>query len=133
MRVEQYCYFALESATLSAADITRRLGLEPDAVLVRGSMSSERDMPPTHAWRIVQRTGESIDERLTHLVDRLEPVRAELVRFGADPDVLAVIRVVRHFSDGPKGASMGWRVSPAVLGFLVEVGARLDVDEYDLH
>ncbi len=133
VRVEHHTYFALESAALSAADITRRLGVEPDAVFVRGSMSRERDMPPTHSWRIVERTGETIDDQLEHLIDRLKPVRDELVRFMTAPEVRAVVRVVRHFGDGPKGASMGWRLSPAVLGFLADVGAGLDVDEYDMH
>ncbi|MET9232664.1 hypothetical protein [Lentzea sp. NPDC003310] len=42
MRLEQYCYFALKSTTITAAEMSRRLGMEPDEVSVRGSRSVSR-------------------------------------------------------------------------------------------
>ena len=39
MRVRQYAYFALISNTLTASEITGRLGIEPDAISVRGSQT----------------------------------------------------------------------------------------------
>jgi len=51
----------------------------------------------------------------------------------ADPEVVAVMRVVRYFGDGPEDAPLGWHLSPVVLRFLIEIRAGLDVDEYDMH
>jgi hypothetical protein len=39
MRTLQYCYFALKSTTMSAEDITNRLLMQPDEVMVMGTPS----------------------------------------------------------------------------------------------
>ncbi|MEV6238667.1 GNAT family N-acetyltransferase [Lentzea sp. NPDC051838] len=135
MRVEQYSYFALKSLTVPAAEMTRRLGLEPDKVLVRGSRNPERDVPRVHAWEIVRRTTETVDEQIQHLVDRLLPVRDELVRLTADPEIEAVMQVVRYFNhDGDaesERAPVGFGLEPQTVAFLAEVRAWIDFDEYD--
>ncbi|GGU71735.1 GNAT family N-acetyltransferase [Lentzea flava] len=135
MRVEQYSYFALKSLTISAAEMTRRLGMEPDEVLVRGSRSLERDVPRVHAWKIVRRGAEAVDVQVRQLVDRLLPVRDELVRLTADPEISAVVQLVRYFHDDGEAdaekAPVGWTLSPETVAFLADVRAWIDADEYD--
>ena len=56
MRLRQYVYFALKSEEVSAAEITARLGVEPDEVVVRGSRQTDRFVRPVcHIWKIVCR------------------------------------------------------------------------------
>ena len=135
MRVEQFSYFALKSLTVSAAEMTRRLGVEPDEVLVRGSRHPEHDVPRVHAWKIVRRGDEAVDDQVRHLVERLLPIRDELVRLTADAEVVAVMQVVRYFNhDGAADAEkapVGWGLSAQTLAFLADVRAGIDVDEYD--
>ncbi|MEV0294853.1 DUF4279 domain-containing protein [Nocardia sp. NPDC050710] len=147
VKISQYCYFSVRSTSLSAAEMTARLGMQPDEVLVMGSRSPERVLPRFHAWKIVCRSDESVDDQIRHLVDRLEPIRAELVSLSAD-DVSSVMQVVRHFGDPngveavPEGTAwdraqdwprpLGWHLSLPVLDFLLATRTELDVDEYDL-
>ncbi|SFR24126.1 Acetyltransferase (GNAT) domain-containing protein [Lentzea waywayandensis] len=133
VRVEQYAYFALESDTVSAAEIARRLGLEPDEVLVRGSKRPEYDIPRAHAWKIVDRGAKRLDEQIEHVVDRLRPVHDELVALTAISDISASLVVVRYCRDGDSavGTGLGWWISTESLAFLASVRASLDVDEYD--
>ncbi|MFD9702376.1 GNAT family N-acetyltransferase [Lentzea sp. NPDC059081] len=135
MRLEQYAYFALKSLTVPAAEMTRRLGLEPDEAVVRGSRSVELDVPSVHAWKIFRRGGEQAGEQVRHLVDRLLPVRDELVALTAGPEVVAVLQLVRYFnsdtSPGVADAPVGWYLPAPVLAFLADVGAELDADEYN--
>ncbi|MDX8050150.1 GNAT family N-acetyltransferase [Lentzea sp. BCCO 10_0798] len=130
MRVDQYAYFALESDTVSAAEIAQRLGLEPDEVLVRGSKRPEHDVPRVHAWKIVDRGAGRLDEKIQNVVDRLLPIRDELVALTAMSDMSASLVVVRFCRDGD-GADLGWWISAEALAFLTSVRASLDVDEYD--
>ncbi|MFI9503283.1 DUF4279 domain-containing protein [Nocardia sp. NPDC052566] len=138
VKTRQYSYFALKSDTVSAVDITARLLMEPDEVLVLGSRSPEHVIPRCHAWKVVRRSEESVDEQIQYLVDRLDPIRAELISLCATDDISAVMQVVRYFHD-PEGAGtqhhsrpMGWHLPSSVLDFLVATRAGLDVDEYDL-
>ncbi|WP_319944100.1 DUF4279 domain-containing protein [Nocardia aurantia] len=147
VKVWQYCYFALKSDMWPAADIAVRLGMEPDEVLVRGSRSSEHVIPRCHAWKVVRRSDESVDQQIQQLVDRLDPIRSALVSVCADDKVTAVMQVVRYFHhrDGvqaaPEGTSweqaqgwprpLGWHLSAPVLEFLSSTRTELDVDEYD--
>jgi hypothetical protein len=142
----QYCYFALKSATLSAEDITDRLLMPPDEAMVLGGRNPDRRLPRQHAWKIVRRGTESVDDQIQHIVDRLGPVHARLVALVTDADVSPVMQVVRYFHDEegtqapPAGAPpmadaprpLGWNLSLPVLEFLTSVRAMLDVDEYDL-
>jgi ribosomal protein S18 acetylase RimI-like enzyme len=132
MRVEQYSYFALWSETVPAADISVRIGLEPDEMLVRGSKSAERGIPRAHAWKIVERGHDRVDEQIRHIIERLKPIRDELVRLAADPEIAAGLTVVRYFRDSHDDADVGWWVTAESVAFLAAVGASLDVDEYDL-
>ncbi|MCE7009590.1 DUF4279 domain-containing protein [Kibdelosporangium philippinense] len=146
MRTLQYCYFALKSTTMSAKDITNRLLMQPDEVMVMGSRHPEHRVPRCHAWKIVRRSTESVDDQIQHLVDRLSPVHPRLVTLVTDPDVSPVMEVVRYFhhEEGvqapPDGSlpmlgqprPLGWSLSPLILQFLSSTRTTLDVDEYDL-
>ncbi|WP_253784054.1 DUF4279 domain-containing protein [Nocardia amikacinitolerans] len=148
MKTRQYCYFALKSDTLSAAEITRQLGMEPDEVRVGGSRSSEHVLPRCHVWRIVRHSDESVDEQIQHLVDRLNPIRSKLISLRAESNVDSTMQVVRYFHDqdgaqaAPGGTPweqaqqrprpLGWHLSMPVVEFLSATRTELDVDEYDL-
>jgi hypothetical protein len=150
VRIRQYVYFGLVSATFSAAEVTARLLMEPDAVVVRGARRQHPPSPACHAWKVIcADPGLTVDEQLSALVARLAPVREPLVALAeeiAGPDGGAVMRVVRDFdaADGEVETTnhwlerlagrqhqlLGWALDRAVLRFLLDVGADLDVDEY---
>lgn len=147
MRTLQYCYFALKSEVMSVEDITDRLLMRPDEVMVMGSRNLERRLPRCHAWKIVRRSTESVDEQVEHIIGRLNPVHARLVALVAEADVSPVMQVVRYFhhEEGVQAPSdvslfaaereprpLGWNLSLQVLEFLTSTRAMLDVDEYDL-
>lgn len=147
MRTLQYCYFALKSELMSAEAITDRLRMRPDEVKVMGSRDPERRLPRCHAWKIVRRSTESVDDQIQHVVDRLSPVHSRLTELVAEGDVSPVMQVVRYFHheqgvQAPSDVSpfvaereprpLGWNLSLPVLEFLTSTRAMLDVDEYDL-
>lgn len=140
MLTSQYCYFALKSITVTADDVAEWLGMRPDEIMVMGSKDPERNVPPVHAWKIVCRSAEDVDQQIEHIVGRLAPVREGLVALVAESDVSPVMQVVRYFNDDDVQArhdhdrqpSLGWNVSLEVLDFLTSTRTVLDVDEYDL-
>lgn len=155
MRVRQYAYFELRSRHVSAAEMTARLGVEPDEFAVRASRRSAPPRPVFHSWRIVCREpGRTVDEQLTTIakrlrpyLDRLVPLIGELAAGGAEHDG-AVLNAVRFFGDewgaeeelSPPDASLqklpgqhqllGWSLGRELLEFLLVTNAGLDVDEY---
>jgi hypothetical protein len=136
----------LKSTTLSAEDITKRLLMQPDEAMVIGSKYPEHRIPRCHAWKIVRRTTESVDDQIQHLVDRLTPIQPKLVTLVTDADISPVMQVVRYFhhEDGtqapPDGSPpmpgqprpLGWSLLPPVLDFLSSTRTMVDIDEYDL-
>ncbi|OXM50968.1 DUF4279 domain-containing protein [Amycolatopsis alba] len=131
MKVHQYCYFALKSATVSAGEITARLGMAPDEAQVLGSRSAEHRLPRMHAWKVTHCGQGPIDDQIEGLIGRLAPVRPG-IRTLVDEGASAVLQVVRYFHHRDGGEEFGWQLSPAVIAFLAEAAAALDVDEYDL-
>ncbi len=107
MRVRQYAYFALISNTLTASDITGRLGIEPDAISVRGSHTPDPPVPQHHSWRITSNEqGLSVADHMDHIIDRLGTHAAaigdlvlELCAPDPTPRLGSVLGVVRHFDD----------------------------------
>ncbi len=84
------------------------------------------------------------------MMARITPVRATLRGLVAGGDASAQLSVVRWFGDddgeeevgvvkGADGSTLregvwlyGWHLDREVLEFLVDIGADLDVDEYDM-
>ncbi|MFI1522619.1 DUF4279 domain-containing protein [Kitasatospora cineracea] len=153
MLIRQYAYFGLSSLTMSAAEMTAVLGIEPDEITVRGSRSTgRRVLPVLHRWKVVCREpGLGVDEQVARVVARLAPhadaIAALTRRLDAEDGEgpSAVLEVVRVFNDedeqdrlagtppelveGP--GLLGWHLGRDVLAFLHATGAALDVDEYD--
>lgn len=156
MRVRQYAFFAVRSETVPAADITARLGIEPDEIQVRGSRTAEPPTPVCHLWMVACRqAGLRVDEQVEAIARRLSP-RLDALAALATELVAAdtgdcVLEVVRYF-DTPDGEVedegvtcvagqpvdrlpgqhqlLGWNLGPDVIDLLNRTGARLDVDEY---
>jgi hypothetical protein len=108
MRIRQSAYFGIFSVTLTAADITGRLGVEPDVIAVLGSRDPQRSIPRHHSWRVTsEQPGLTVADHLDIVVGKLEAcagaiggVVEEIV--SASPDAVgvgAVLQVVRHFDD----------------------------------
>ncbi|MEV6370420.1 DUF4279 domain-containing protein [Micromonospora musae] len=106
MLISQYAYFKLASVRVSAAEISARLGVEPDEVRVRGSRLAQPPRPATHMWQVVCREpGLMVDEQIKQIVDRLYPhadrigaLAAERDRIDGGPgaSTLQVVRVFEH-------------------------------------
>ncbi|RVX43322.1 uncharacterized protein DUF4279 [Nonomuraea polychroma] len=154
MRVRQYVYFVMRSDILTAEEMSARIGLDPDEVMVQGSRSMQPLRPAVHAWKVACRDpGLTVNEMISRVVDRLEPFSEaigglveELNR--GHSGSCAVLQVVRYFDDeegevedlrSPDPALekipgqhqlLGWHLDGRVVRFLVSTGAELDVDEY---
>ncbi|GAA1404154.1 DUF4279 domain-containing protein [Catellatospora coxensis] len=151
MRLRQYVYFALKSEEVSAAEITARLGVEPDEVVVRGSRRTDPFVRPVcHIWMVVCREPNlTVDEQMDQVVGRLLAYADRIGELVAEPDeagerpIFSVLQVVRYFWDDEEDAAapvvqespplrnlFGWHLDARVLDFLRRTHAELDVDEY---
>jgi hypothetical protein len=139
---------------MPAAEMTGLIGVEPDGFAVLGARRrSPHAVPVAHSWQVHCRdTGLTVDEQVERVVTRLLPYQAPIAQLAAqlsgDPGGGARMSVVRYFNDdeGEEEAFsapnaplqtlqgqhqlLGWNLGSRVLGFLVAVGADLDVDEY---
>jgi hypothetical protein len=148
-RIRQYVYFAVRSEAVNADEVSRRLGLEPDRVMVRGSRTAEPPRPTANAWQIVcDEPGMTIDEQVKVVLQRLRPAEPRLVELAKDPDCSVVLQLVRYLDDeegeperlshsdaglqklGGQHQLLGWHLSSDDLGFLSRIGASIDADEY---
>jgi hypothetical protein len=155
MLVNQYAYFALTSSQVPAAEITARLRIEPDEVVIRGSRQADPLVPVAHRWRIVCREPRmTVDEQITNIADRLFDHAHRIGELAAELDRIdgtqgsSVMQVVRFF-EGPDGEAeelasavegmvklsgqhqlLGWHLNTRTLEFLRLTLAELDVDEY---
>lgn len=141
--------FALDSATITAVEMTAALEMEPDRVTERGSKSVDPPRPAFHGWEVQASDGnpDSFTERVDALVQRLEPVADRLTvlvqrilqdpnggPYPQQPQVRggAVLSVVRCFGDGAEAPHhLGLHLSERTIRFLGAVGACVDIDEYD--
>jgi hypothetical protein len=150
MRIKQRCFFGIRTDDMPADEITSRLGLEPDGVLVRASRSVEPPRPAVHLWHVsCDDPGLRVDDQVERVLLRLESkidAIADLVReLGADDRGSAVLQIARFFDypdgeedDGDYGVEggsgqhqlLGWHLDRRVLDFLQRTHAELDVDEY---
>lgn len=131
-KVQQYCYFVIASGTVTADEITAAIGMRADIAKVRGSTSvSPRVVPVEHSWRIVCDEHGRIDEQITPLLRRIEPVSLLVRQLVDRGDVSAGTMMVRYFDDEDGGYNaMGWGLEREQLALLVAMGADLQADEY---
>ncbi|MER7277545.1 DUF4279 domain-containing protein [Dactylosporangium sp. NPDC000244] len=144
MRVHQYVYFALRSERVSASQVAREIGLDPDEVTVQGSRLPDVPIPRAHAWKISCRdTDLFLDEQIGRVLDRLEPYADRIggltARLDADePGTTACLQIVREYTPEADGEDpsepnlLGWSLDRRTLAFLTRTGAVVDVDEYHL-
>lgn len=139
MKIEQRVYLSVVSESVSAAEVTAVVGLEPDRVAVRGSRDAStsygsRPSPPNHVWSISERLpGVQIDVQVTTLLDRVRPHLDGLRAVAAQPDVHVSLLMGRSFNDEDGQEDIeGWALGPDVLALLASIPAGLDVDEYTL-
>ncbi|MFB7378207.1 DUF4279 domain-containing protein [Kitasatospora purpeofusca] len=147
MSLTQYVYFAISSVGTTADEITQLLGVEPDEVTVRGSLStSPHIIPFCHVWKVVCREpGLPVDEQIDQVIGRLRPRMEALTDLttrlateeGPGGTILQVHRWFNLHDEHPSGSPddtnlLGWHLDRAVLDFLAATGADLDVGEYDV-
>lgn len=155
MKLRQHVWFIVKSDVLDSSDLTERIGIEPDKVVVRGSRHNDRPdkpVPRSHAWELIcEEPGINVGAQVEKVLARLAPAREALHDLvESDRNVSVVLHIGRHFGDasgqeevgaivGDDGKVVreglwlfGWGLDRAAMEFLVYVGANLDVDEYDL-
>jgi Domain of unknown function (DUF4279) len=158
MKIRQYAYFGFWSDETTAAQITARLGIEPDGFLVKGSRMTSPPRPRYHKWRLqCDRAETSVEDQINAVLQRLIPKKAEIAALVADLQNEidpggGALQVVRHFGDdrGEEEESseatladgreleklsgqhqlLGWHLGRNVLDFLDDVKADIDFDEY---
>ncbi|MFI1067919.1 DUF4279 domain-containing protein [Streptomyces spororaveus] len=147
MSLTQYVYFAISSVGTTADEITQLLGVEPDEVTVRGSLTtSPRIIPFCHCWKVFCREpGLRVDEQLDMVIGRLRPHMEAITNLttrlateeGPGGAILQVERYFNWHDEQPSGSPddtnlFGWHLDRAVVDFLAATGAELDVGEYDV-
>lgn len=144
--IRQYVYFSIGSETITADEMTNRLGVQPDRATVRGSQRAEPPVIPIrHGWSIYAvEQNAAVDGQIAQVLARLLPHEAAIgvLVSGLGSSGSAELQVVRRFSD-PEGEEerreafgqhqlLGWHLDRDTVGFLLAVGASLDVDEHDM-
>jgi hypothetical protein len=159
MKIRQYVTFGITSKETTAAEMTARIGIEPDRVSIKGSRIADPPIPGWHWWTIVcDQTGISVGEQISIVLNRIKSQEVEVTNLvselkGESQPGGAQLSIVRYFNDlegedaewgaieWSKGIEvawglrshhlLGWNINSDDLGLLVEVGASIDVDEYD--
>ena len=149
MKIKQYVYFGISSEVLTAEAMAGRIGLAPDRTMVRGSRTENPPRPVRHKWEIGSyERGLDISAHVAVVLARLEPARDQIRALVREGDVQAWLQFVRSF-DAPDGEEevidetpeglvklsgqhqlLGWHLHSDALGFLHDVGAEIDADEY---
>lgn len=153
MKISQYVYLDIGSDTVTAAEVTAYLGMEPDTVRVRGVRRAEPPVPASHSWSVACREpGLTLDIQISKVLDRVAPLRDRLRDLGLTKDVWIRLVIVRHFDD-PEGEEelfdaaitesgrlleklpgqhqlLGWYLDTRQLEFLAYVNAAIWADEY---
>lgn len=138
MRIDQYVYFAITSEGTSADEMAKRIGLEPDEVLVRGSKRPEPPRPAMHSWTIhASRPERPIRDQTEDVLGRIASVESAITGLIAElkGDVFPRLEIVRLFNDPDAAqtgdALLGWSLEMDHVQLLSRLGAFVDVDEYD--
>jgi hypothetical protein len=152
VRVRQYASFAIHSDHLSPDEITRRVGIEPDRVAVRGSKGADPIRPVTHLGRVESGLTRDlrIDDHLDVLVLRLWDAADRLREVIDGSRTSAGLVIVRQFGTEaaeeidvarrgvPEGFErlsgqhplLGFHLDERTMSFLSHINACVDVDEY---
>jgi len=152
--MRQYVYFYLGSDVLTAAEIAKRLDLEPDKSAVPGSRRTDSSpVPASHSWSIHSRNQDQrLDDQISEVLARIQPVGSIVRELVRTTDTLAYLRIVRYFNvqdgieenlDDISGAGqrvlehvggqhqmLGWYLTPNQIELLAHLGAGIDADEY---
>jgi hypothetical protein len=153
VRISQYVSFDLSSDTVTAETVTSRLGIQPDRTSIRGSRRAEPPIPTRHHWSVrCRERGLRVDDQITVVLDRIEPVRQKILDLIAGGEVFARLQIVRNFDDEsgeeevldpfvtPGGGIaekvpgqhqlLGWILSAEQVAVLASMRATIDSDEY---
>ncbi len=129
-------YFAVFSESVSAADMTRRIGMEPDRSTVRGSrFASPTVVPRTHAWDLLPRADpqSTIQGQLRDVLDRVRSYEAPIAELCAEGECGSVLRIVREFRLTAEDTdTLGLALDAEDVALLARVGAFIDISEYDM-
>jgi hypothetical protein len=103
--ISQYCYFSLDSTTVTAAEVTARLLVEPDEVRVRASRHTQpKAVPVNHSRHVLcAQPGLTITEQLGQIVERLSAIAHDIGCYVRELDesgheMEARLQVVRNFN-----------------------------------
>lgn len=152
MRLRQYVKFQVWSKTLDPEQLTARIGLEADETRVMGSKQQRpKPVPRSHWWEVKCDTRRvDVRTQVTELTARIAPSRTALRELLASGEADGQLKIVRWFGEedgdeevgiavGNDGSVLregvdlfGWYLERPELEFLVDVGAELIVEEYDM-
>lgn len=151
VRIRQYARFGIYSQSLTAAEMTARLKVEPDKLSIRGSRSADPPIPVFHVWTVIcDERGVSLGAQVQRVIERLRPCQQAIAELIREPtaDCEAGLSLIRHFGDedgeeeelsspdapfqklAGQHQLLGWHLGLDVLAFLVSVGASIGADEY---
>jgi hypothetical protein len=132
VRVETRVYFAVASDGLSPAQLADRIGLQPSAVLEKGSKRPAPPRPATNAWQLdsgLERNAPTMDH-LDALLVLIAAVADKIAELCAGEPV-ARLEIVREFRPSEGEADLGFALDERWLHILSQTRAFVDVDEYD--
>lgn len=122
----------LLSASLSSAQITDRLGIQPDRTWTKGQRRSRRSQidHKFHGWQVESRApeGASIADHLDNLLDRLQGHVRAIKAIASDP--VAVTSARCWIGHHVENWNPGLEISSRQLGKLSRMGVALAVDIY---
>ena len=130
---QTYASFRLAGDRLIAAEVTRRLGLEPDFVAEKGEIRSAGKArsvaQPIGVWSITSRHAletTSIERHLLFLLQRLDPVSDAIQETVERQKLEAVFSCYWLSATGHGGPGL----TPETLRRIADLGARLEIDFY---
>lgn len=145
LRIRQYAYYAIFSQQLSAVEMTRRIGVQPDETRVRDTTSKRG--PRCHSWKLTSDDmGPDVDlsVQIEALIARLRPYRSQILEVVEairehEADVRGtghVFRIVRHLDDddgeldGYQHRLLGWSIAAESVRLLADLDVAISADEY---
>jgi hypothetical protein len=149
VKIKQYMLFVVYSDALEPEQISRRVGIDADAVVLRASRIADPPRPVTNIWQLrSEGSGLTVDDHIQRLTERLRPVRNTLIALlDEQSDVTMRFEVVRYFNaeegedevinlaDGLEKLAgqhqlLGWTLTRDAMDFFRDLRAELWFDEY---